>query len=75
MWYHLRVDFEAGNGRILCLILGEGKEYARMDRELLKRFERVLNLLGTVDSIETLQQFRSLDLKEFDGHYQVKVDG
>ena len=46
-----------------------------MDRELLKRFERVLNLLGTVDSIETLQQFRSLDLKEFDGHYQVKVDG
>jgi Txe/YoeB family toxin of Txe-Axe toxin-antitoxin module len=75
MRYHSSVDFEAGSEQILDLILGQGKEYARMDRELLKRFERVLSLIATVDSLDALRSFRSLDLKFFDGHYQARVDG
>jgi plasmid maintenance system killer protein len=69
------VDVEAGSERIQSLLLGEGEEYARLDRELLKRLERLLDLLETADSVEALRSFRSLDLKFFDGHYQVRVDG
>jgi len=46
-----------------------------MDRELLARLERVLDLIEAVESIEELRLFRSLDLKHFDGHYQVRVGG
>lgn len=69
------MTIEAATKQMLDLLLMESKEYRAMDKVLRARFEMVLNLLLAVEGVDDLKVFGRLNLKEYNGFYQIYVDG
>jgi len=66
---------EAGSKGILELLLLNNKSWRRLDPTLAIRLERTINRLLNSETIEILAALTVLDLKFYNDHYQVRVDG
>ncbi len=69
------MHFEAATTRVLAMVLGEGKEYGQSDEEFKTKLSRAVEIISAAESVDHIAIYRSLDLKSFDGHYQIRIGG
>ena len=69
------MNYEAGNEKIPKLLLGEGKEFKRLDANFQSRFLLAIEYIMDAQNIRDVARFKSLNLKFFDGHFQINIDG
>jgi hypothetical protein len=67
------MQLEAATKEILAILLGDGKEFERMDPVVRERFNYAIDILLSIGSVADLRFFGKFNFKSFNNQYQINV--